>query len=60
MPIKFFVNGYFQVRKDKIKAKKEEYREILCKEGMSADKFDKLNKLEIKIEVLQSLLEERN
>lgn len=37
----------------------KEYREILCKEGMSADKFDKLNKLEIKTEVLQELLEKR-
>ena len=43
----------------KIEEIDKEYRKILCKEGMSADKYDKLNKLEIETEVLEELLEKR-
>ena len=48
------------VIQNKIDEIAKEYRKILCKEGMSAEKFDKLNRLEIETETLEDLIEERN
>lgn len=47
------------VIQNKIDELDKEYRKILCKEGMSAEKFDKLTRIEIEIETLDELLEER-
>ena len=61
----FFVNGYFQenfVRKDKIKAKIEECeKEKNIPQEMNFKAFYRIEDLKnIEIDVLQSLLEERN
>ncbi len=48
------------VIQNKIDELDKTYRKILCKEGMSAEKFDKLTRIEIEMETLDELLEERN